>query len=93
MPAERGRSEGSQHQEQQVAPQEGRAGQAGPVGLTPQAEIGQRSDSQDFIPLSFAQTQTEGEEQEAGELPMTREQMRQAGSLLQERVAQEQHRQ
>ena len=42
--AERGRSEGSQHQEQQAAPQEGRTGQTGPARLAPQSEIGQRSD-------------------------------------------------
>ena len=78
-----GQSEGSQPQEHQAA-------QTAP---TPQEEIGQRSDSQDFIPLSFAQAQTAGEEQEAGELPITREQMRQAGALLQERVTQEQQRQ
>ena len=91
--AEKGMSEGSQPQERQAAQQERRDEQAGPSRLTPQAEISQRSESQDFIPLSFAQTQTADEEHEAGELPMSREQMRQAGSLLQERVAREQQRQ
>ena len=58
----------------------------------PQEEPGQRSVSQDFIPLSFAQAQS-GEGPEAGEIPLSREQMRRAGMLLQERVAQEQRQQ
>ena len=58
----------------------------------PQEEPGQRSVSQDFIPLSFAQAQS-GEGPEVGEIPLSREQMRRAGMLLQERVAQEQRQQ
>ena len=57
--------------------------------LAPQKEPGQRSESQDFIPLSFAKMQGD-EDHEAGEIPLTREQMRRAGMLLQERVAEEQ---
>ena len=60
--------------------------------MAPQTETGQRSDSQDFIPLNFAQMQS-GEDPEAGEIPLTREQMRCVGTLLQERVAQEQQQQ
>ena len=82
-----------QQQERQAAPQEEDAGQASPAGPTPQEDVGQRSDSQDFIPLTFAQTQGGQDERELGELPLSREQMRQAGSLLQARVAQEQHQQ
>ena len=52
-------------------------------------ETGQRSESQDYIPLSFAQRQGD-EDREAGEIPLTREQMRRAGTLLQERVTEEQ---
>ena len=82
-----------QQQERQAAPQEEDAGQASPAGPTPQEDVGQRSDSQDFIPLTFAQTQGGQDERELGELTLSREQMRQAGSLLQARVAQEQHQQ
>ena len=86
-----GQSEGSQRQELQAARQDDGAGQAETKRPTPQEEFGQRSDSQDFIPLSFAQTHGgEEAERELGQLPFTREQMRQAGSMLQERVAQEQ---
>ena len=63
--------------------------QAGSGQLAPQVEPEPRSDSQDFIPLSFAQAQS-GEEPETGEIPLSREQMRRAGMLLQESVAQEQ---
>ena len=52
-----GQSEGSQRQEQQTAQQEEGAGQPGSVRLIPQEDVGQRSDSQDFIPLTFAQAQ------------------------------------
>ena len=55
-------------------------------------EPGQRSESQDFIPFSFAQRQG-NEDREAGEIPLTKEQMRRAGTLLQERVAKEQRQQ
>ena len=75
-----------QRSERQGSQQEG-SGQP-----APQAELGQRSDSQDFIPLSFAQAQS-GEEPEAGEIPLSREQMRRAGMLLQERVTQKQRQQ
>ena len=60
--------------------------------MAPQMDTGQRSDSQDFIPLNFAKMQS-GEDPEAGEIPLTREQMRRAGMLLQERVVQEQRQQ
>ena len=43
-----------QRQERQAAQQEDGAGQAGAARPTPQEETGQRSDSQDFIPLTFA---------------------------------------
>ena len=66
--------------------------QAGSGPLAPQEEPGQRSDSQDFIPLSFAQAQG-GDRPEAGEIPLSREQMRCVGMLLQERVEQEQRQQ
>ena len=58
----------------------------------PQKDPGQKSDSQDFIPLNFAQAQS-GEEPEAREIPLSREQMRRVGALLQKRVAQEQRQQ
>ena len=58
----------------------------------PQEEPGRSSISQDFIPLSFAQTQS-GEGPEAGEIPLSRGQMRRAGVLLQEKVAPEQRQQ
>ena len=76
-----------QRQERQAAHQEEGARQAGAARPTPQEEIGQRSDSQDFIPLNFAQAQREEEERKLGELLFTREQLRHDGSLLQERVA------
>ena len=75
-----------QQQERQAAPQEEDARQASPTGPTPQEAVSQRSDSQDFIPLPFAQTQGGQDERELGELPFSREQMRQAGSLLQVRL-------
>ena len=83
-------SKGSQRHEQQAAQQEEGDGQASrQTGLeqpTPQEELGRRSDSQDYIPLSFAQARSRGgeEERELGELPFTREQRRHAGSLSQE---------
>ena len=43
-----------QQQERQAAPQEEDAGQASPAGPTPQEDVGQRSDSQDFIPFTVA---------------------------------------
>ena len=81
-----GQGESSQRSDCQESQQEG-SGQP-----APQEELGQRSDSQDFIPLNFAQAQSR-EGPEAGEIPLTREQMRRAGTLLQERVAQEQWQQ
>ena len=90
-----GLSEGSHRQEQQTAQQEEGDGQAsrqvGSERSAPQEEPGQHSDAQYYRPLSFAQVQSKGEEErELGELPFTREQMRQAGTMLQARVAQEQ---
>ena len=58
----------------------------------PQEEPGRSSISQDFIPLSFAQAQS-GEGPEAGEIPLSRGQMRRVGVLLQEKVEQEQRQQ
>ena len=66
--------------------------QEGSRQTAPQTETGQRSDSQDFIPLSFAQMQGD-EDRNVGEISFMREQMRRAGTLLQERVAQEQRQQ
>ena len=77
-----GQGESSQRSDRQESQQEGSRQPA------PQRESGQRSDSQDFIPLNLAQMQGE-EEHEAGEVPLPREQMRWPGTLLQERVAQE----
>ena len=82
-----GQSEGSRRQERQAAQQKECARQAGSARPTPQEEFGQRSDSQDFIPLSFAQAQSKEGECELGELPLTKEQMPQAGLLLQECIA------
>ena len=81
-----GQGESNQQSDRQESQQEG-FGQ-----LAPQEELGQRSDSQDFILLNFAQAQS-GEGPEAGEIPLSREQMRHVGTLLQERVAQEQQQQ
>ena len=66
--------------------------QEGSRQMGPQMETGQRRDSQDFILLSFAQRQSD-EDHEAGENPLTNKQMRRAGTLLQERVVEEQRQQ
>ena len=86
-PSESSRRLGRQadHQEEGDCQESQQEGSGQPA---PREEPGQRSDSQDFIPLNFAQAQS-GESLEAGEIPLTREQMRRAGTLLQERVAQE----
>ena len=87
-----GQADGSQRSGQQEDRQDDEvrqeSQQEGSRQLAPQMEPGQRSESQDYIPLSFAQMQGD-EDREAGEIPLTREQMRRAGTLLQERVAEE----
>ena len=55
--------ESNQYADRQESQQEG-SGQP-----APQEELGQRSDSQDFILLNFAQAQSEGGP-EAGEIPL-----------------------
>ena len=70
-----GQGESSQRSDRQESQQEGSGQPAA------QEEPGQRSDSQDFIPLNFAQTQS-GEGPQVGEIPLTKEQMRHAGVLL-----------
>ena len=74
----RGQQEDHQDDGDHQGSQQGGSGQS-----APQEEPGQRSGSQDYIPLSFAQAQS-GEDIEGGEIPLTRKQMRQAGTLLQE---------
>lgn len=82
-----GSQRGGQHKDRQNEDRQ-ESQQEGPRHQTPQTKLGHVSDSQDFIPLTFAQRQGD-EEREAGEIPLMREQMRRVGTLLQEKVAEE----